>query len=224
MKLLSVVSAAMLFLSAVPSIAGNIQANISGTAIQGSETTVAGSVQYDNTNYPWQEHVISDFLYQDINNKPIHENADIGVKLDRALNSWNYLQAGIRAEFDNHRPDQESITTEVGNGFRIIYNDKMKLSNEFGIGVHSNKNISSTVVSNSVWFSWKITPQVFVSNRFLTEQGLESRYQNLDTYVTNDAKISYSLSPHWALTLENKYKHEQYVRNHTTLLGVSVSF
>jgi putative salt-induced outer membrane protein YdiY len=219
MKLLATILG--LALLASPAYA-ETQLNLNGSLVENSSTTVTSTLQYDSKGDIWQEHFIGDFLYQKVENKEAHTDADIGAKLDYKLDSISYLQAGVRGEFDNLRPNKESITEENGIGYKIIHTDTMKLSDELGIGIHVDKDNNNPIVSNSIWFTWKISPKLTFNNRFLIERGFNK--QSVDSYTSNIATLNYNVSPKLELTIQNKYKTEEYVRNNTTLLGITVNF
>ena len=212
---------AFLLLLTTPAYADIFAANISGSIVDGASTTVAGTLQYDSKESDWQKHVITDFLYSNPYKGSLHGYADISTKINYKLNDINYLQSGLRGEYDNKRRRRESVTFEIGNGVKILDNKYFKVSNEFGVGIHKNDTMQSLIISDSFWFTWYITSKLEFVNRFLIEQGIQSKYTN-DSYRTNVAILSYKLSPGLAVTIQNKYKKEEYVNNTTTLLGLTL--
>ena len=214
-----------LMLIATPVFAQTTELSLSGTRTAGISTVVNGSAQYDTKSDIWQEHLIGDFMYHDVYGKPSITDANIGAKIDYKINDLSYLQSGIRGEYNNSRPTAPaSGTYEIGGGYKVFHTDNIKLSEEFGVGVHVNEVSSSPVLSNSIWLTWKLLPQVELSDRYLIEQGLDKRYLKKDTYTTNDIKVKYRLTTNMFVTLENKYKTETQVHYNTSLIGISLRF
>ena len=223
-------------LLATSALADNFSASLNGSVIDNTgtytksgsasnSTIFTGSVAYNNVGPLFQEHASGDFLYQDVSGKTIHENADMGSKLDYNLNTSNYIQGGLRLEYDNLRKNTLSLTSEIGDGFRIIHTNTMHLSNEFGVGIHSDQSQSaSPVISDSIWFNWAIAPKITLNNKFLTEQAIGDNKLGYDTYVNNIAVLSYALTSHLSVHLENRYHHEKFNDNKTSLVGLSLSF
>lgn len=219
-----ILSCILLFTSASACARESFQSGINGSIIQGSGTVVNGTFQYDGVENTWQQHYTGDFLYKNFQNVPIHTNADFGVKLDYKLADTYYLQAGARGEYDNLRTDPYSISTEFGVGYKFIHTNTMKLSNEFGIGKHIDKFGSSPIISNSLWFTWKITDRLTFSNKLLIERGWEKKSIGDDYYISNIAGLSCKLSPNVDLTIQQKYKKERETRTNVTLLGLALHF
>jgi len=200
------------------------QISLNGSFVQGSGTVLNSTFQYDGVESKWQEHYIGDFLYKKFDGTRVHTNADLGVKLDYNLTDAFYLQGGVRSEYDNLKHDTYSATTELGVGVRLVHNSKVKLSDEFGVGVHSQRFGDTPVVSNSLWFTWKIADNLVFTNKFLIERGMHRNYLNTAYYTSNITALSYKLSPTIDLSIQQKYKKEPVVMTNITLLGLALHF
>jgi putative salt-induced outer membrane protein YdiY len=198
------------------------QASLAGSFVQGSGLVSNGSFQYDGVENIWQQHYTGDFFYKNVEGEQMHFNSDLGVKLDYRLANTYYLQTGVRGEYDNLRDDPESLTIETGGGYKFIHTSNLKLSDEFGFGPHIDKNGTSPVVSNSIWFTWVITPKVTLSNKFLIERGWQKSYVDDDYYTSNLTAITYKLFTTVDLSIQQKYKKEQNVTTNVTLFGLTV--
>jgi putative salt-induced outer membrane protein YdiY len=222
MKLLPTIILGFILFYSTTNSQESLQANLSGSLVQGSGTVASGTFQYDGVEKIWQQHYIGDFLYKDVANERMNLNIDFGTKIDYKLNNINYLQAGIRAEYDNLRDDSESLTLETGFGHKFIHTAKLRLSDECGIGVHVDYNGSSPVISNSIWLTWIIMPNLIFSNKFLIERGWEKSFVDNDYYTSNITALSYKLSSKVELTLQHKYKKEQNDNTKVALIGLTV--
>lgn len=200
------------------------QLSLNGLLVQGSGSTLNGAVQYDGVENVWQQHYIGDFLYKNTNDSPTHTNADIGVKLDYKLTNRYYLQSGVRGEYDNLRDDPYSITTEAGIGYKFIHTSTVRLSDELGLGTHTDKHGSSPIVSNSIWITWKITGKLTFSNKLLIERGWGENHLEDDYYTSNITALVYTLSPKIDLNVQQKYKKERTAYSNITLLGLALHF
>jgi putative salt-induced outer membrane protein YdiY len=198
--------------------------SLNGSFVQGSGTVLNSTFQYDGVESKWQEHYIGDFLYKKFDGTVVHTNADLGVKLDYNLADTYYLQGGVRGEYDNLKNDTYSATTEFGIGVRLVHTSKVRLSDEIGVGVHSQRFGEVPVASNSLWFTWKIDNNLVFSNKFLIERGLHRNYLNTTYYTSNITALSYKLSPTLDLSIQQKYKKEPDIVTNITLLGLALHF
>jgi len=217
----------LIFTLYASSAMASVTASLNGSSINNngkSSEVVTGSFAFNNVDRLWQQHVTSDFLYQN-NSATDHYDFDTSAKIDRNLDSRNYLQAGLRLEYDNLRKNTISLTSEIGHGYRLFHTKNLSLSNELGIGIHSDKSeTAAPVVSDSIWFTWKATPRVTVANKFLTEQAIGNNKFGYDTYTNNIFTVSYALNSHVAVHIENRFRHEKFNNNKTTLVGLAVNF
>jgi putative salt-induced outer membrane protein YdiY len=199
-------------------------ADLSGSFIQGSGAVTNGTFQYDGVETDWQQHYTGDFLFKSIKSQSIHTNADFGAKLDYKLANTYYLQAGTRGEYDNLRDDLYSITNEIGGGYKFIHTKKIKLSDELGLGLHSDRFSSSSIISNSVWFTYCITENLTFNDKFLIERGWKKSYLEDTRYTSNITIFTYKLTPKVDLTIQQKYKREKTSNINVTLIGLALHF
>lgn len=185
-----------------------------------SSSIIAGSIDYEKEGKKWKQNFGSEVLYQNSGKFPVY-NVEITGKLGRNIDAKNYIKADFRFEYDNTKKNTMAITSVIGHGYRFIRNDKMRLSNELGIGVYGDQLKNIPIVSDSIWFSWKITPNVSIGNKLLIEKSISNSDEN---YITNTSTIGYSLNSRASIHMENRIYKENSIDSNTTLLGLTVQF
>lgn len=205
--------------------AAEVEASLNGSIIDVAGKTnkvIAGSIDYENEGNKWKQNLGAEVLYQDSGNTPLY-NVELSGKLGHNIDAKNYIKAGLRFEYDNSRKNTMALTSVIGHGYRIIRNDKMRLSNELGIGVRGDQSKTVPIMSDSIWFSWKVTPTITIGNKFLVEKSIGGESIKGASYINNIATASYDLNSHLSVHIENRFYHETY-DNKTTLLGITAKF
>lgn len=209
-------------LFSMPAFAG-VEASLNGSMINNngkSSNVIAGSIDYEKEDAKWKKNLGAEVLYQDLGKTPMY-NVELSGKLGRNIDAKNYIKAGFRLEYDNTKQNTLALTSVIGHGYRFIRNDKIRLSNELAVGVRGDKFKNIPIVSDSVWFSWKITPSVSVGNKFLIEKSIG---KDDEKYIYNTSTVNYSLNDKASIHIENRIYKENFVDSNTTLLGLTVQF
>lgn len=200
-----------------------VEATLNGSMINNngkSSNVIAGSVDYEKEDTKWKKNLGAEVLYQDLGKSPMY-NVELSGKLGRNIDAKNYIKAGFRLEYDNTKQNTLALTSVIGHGYRFIRNDKMRLSNELAIGVRGDQLKNIPIISDSIWFSWNISPNVSVGNKFLIEKSIG---KSDEKYIYNTSTINYSLNAKTSIHIENRIYKENFVDSNTTLLGMTVQF
>jgi len=185
-----------------------------------SSNVISGSIDYEKEDTKWKKNLGAEVLYQDLGKTPMY-NVELSGKLGRNIDAKNYVKAGFRLEYDNTKQNTLALTSVIGHGYRFIRNDKMRLSNELAVGIRGDQFKNIPIVSDSIWFSWKVTPTITIGNKFLIEKSIGKADEK---YIYNTTTANYELNSRSSVHIENRIYKENFVDSNTTLFGLTVQF
>ena len=89
----------------------------------------------------------------------------------------------------------------MGWGYKILKTEKIKISNEFAVGVLHTDIRNELIFRNSLWFFYKVAPKLNFSNKFL--------YEAADTpLIRNETEFNYLLTDKIKIGLKNIYTED----------------
>lgn len=173
--------------------------SLGGTVINGDNIVLTGAFKHVIDTGPREYSFETDLLYKSANGVTSREQINAFAKINQDIHPKHYLQVGVRYRHDPRTFSEDQVVYSIGHGFRIVKNDRTKISNELSIGYkHGTGGYSDVVVRESLWISHKVNKKVTISNQFLIEQG--SR-----TFIQNRAEIKYKLSDKTSFSMQDLY-------------------
>ena len=173
--------------------------SIGGTIINDDNITLTGAFKHVTDTGPREYSFETDVLYKSANGVTNREQINSFAKINQDIHPKHYVQAGVRYRHDPRTFSEDQIVYSIGHGYRIVKNDRTKISNEISVGYkHGSNNYSDVVVRESLWISHKLNKVVTVSNQFLIEEGKR-------TFIQNKAEVKYKLSDRLSFSLQDLY-------------------
>jgi len=173
--------------------------SLGGTVINDDNIVLTGAFKHVTDTGPREYSFESDILYKSANGVASREQINAFAKINQDIHPKHYVQAAIRYRHDPRTFSEDQAVYSIGHGFRILKNDKSKISNELSVGYkHGTGGYSDIVVRESLWISHSLYTAVSVSNQFMVEQG--SR-----TFIQNRAEIKYKLSEKTSFSIQDLY-------------------
>ena len=199
-----ILSAALLFsFPAYAQVERETSGSLGGTVINDDNIVLTGAFKHVTDTGPREYSLESDILYKSANGVTSREQVNAVAKINQDIHTKHYVQVGVRYRHDPRTFSEDQVVYSIGHGFRIIKNDKTKLSNELSVGYkHGTGGYSDIVVRESIWLSHNLSKTVSVSNKFLIEQG--SR-----TFIQNKAEIKYKLSEKTSFSIQDLYTKDK---------------
>ena len=183
--------------------------SIGGILINDDDITLTGSLKYINDTGPREISVEADAIYRTGNDRTAREQVNAFIKLNQDIHPSHYIQASVRYRHDSRSFSQDQVAYTVGHGYRIIRNDRTRLSNELSVGYkHGSDGYSEFIVRDSIWLSHKLSKTTTVSNKFLIEQGNR-------TFIQNRLEVSFRLTENTTFKLQDIYTRDS--RNDNTM-------
>ena len=173
--------------------------SLGGTVINDDNIVLTGAFKHVTDTGPREYSFESDILYKSANGVTSREQINAFAKVNQDIHPNHYVQAGVRYRHDPRTFSEDQVVYSIGHGFRIVKNDKTKISNELSVGYkHGTGGYSDVVVRESLWVSHSLSKALSVSNKFMIEQG--SR-----TFIQNKAEIKYKLSEKTSFSIQDLY-------------------
>ena len=180
--------ALMFSLPAYAQVERETSGSLGGTVINDDNIVLTGAFKHVTDTGPREYSFESDILYKSANGVTSREQINAFAKINQDIHPRHYVQIGARYRHDPRTFSEDQAVYSIGHGYRIIKNDKTKISNELSVGYkHGTGGYIDTVVRESIWISHNLSKTVSVSNKFLIEQGDR-------TFIQNKAEIKYMLS------------------------------
>ena len=212
----------LLLLFALPAFAEETYTAKIGGTITTTSDLYNGTFNYvnrDKEDTPWSYYVDSDFFYSKSGTKVGRNEVNAFAKTNYELGDGdNYLQAGVRYEYNQFAPYKEIVTPGIGHGYRFFHTPDLKLSAETSIGYATGSTgLDQTVFRESIWASYKIAPKTTVSNKFMWERG------GLIDYKRNVLEVDYDFSEHIVGSVTNTLVRD-WRNTSTTIFSVGLKF
>ena len=173
--------------------------SLGGTVINDDNIVLTGAFKHVTDTGPREYSFESDILYKSANGVTSREQINAFAKVNQDIHPKHYVQVGVRYRHDPRTFSEDQVVYSIGHGFRIVKNDKTKISNELSVGYkHGTGGYSDIVVRESIWISHKLNSKLTASNQFMIEQG--SR-----TFMQNRAEIKYKLNEKTSFSIQDLY-------------------
>jgi len=183
------------------SAASEGSAKFGATLINGDSTTLNTSI-----DQLWELETIEISLEVDY----LYKEQDSIVKMDK-FNTVNKINIDLTEKYygfsvlsydtDNLRPSGDRIVGGAGFGWRIFRNDQWRISNESSIAYLTTDAVSEAIYRNSLWIAYKLSDDLSITNKTLTETGTTD-------YLRNETAITYNLTELVTVGFSNTYTED----------------
>ena len=154
----------------------------------------------------WERDIEFDYRYQDKKDIRTTNKGLIGFKQRLELKPKHYVFGLIRFDYNEFRPIDSRLQSNIGWGYKILRTEKIKISNEFAVGVLHTDIRNELIFRNSLWFFFKVAPKLNFSNKFL--------YEAADTpLIRNETEFNYLLTDKIKVGLKNTYTEDPFSDN-----------
>ena len=154
----------------------------------------------------WERDIEFDYRYQDKKDIRTTNKGLIGFKQRLELKLKHYIFGLIRFDYNEFRPIDSRLQSNIGWGYKILRTEKIKISNEFAVGVLHTDIRNELIFRNSLWFFYKVAPKLNFSNKFL--------YEAADTpLIRNETEFNYLLTDKIKIGLKNTYTEDPFSDN-----------
>ena len=154
----------------------------------------------------WERDIEFNYRYQDKKDIRTTNKGLIGFKQRLELKPKHYVFGLIRFDYNEFRPIDSRLQSNIGWGYKILRTEKIKISNEFAVGVLHTDIRNELIFRNSLWFFYKVAPKLNFSNKFL--------YEAADTpLIRNETEFNYLLTDKIKMGLKNTYTEDPFSDN-----------
>ena len=154
----------------------------------------------------WERDIEFDYRYQDKKDIRTTNKGLIGFKQRLELKLKHYIFGLIRFDYNEFRPIDSRLQSNIGWGYKILRTEKIKISNEFAVGVLYTDMGNELIFRNSLWFFYKVAPKLNFTNKFL--------YEAADTpLIRNETEFNYLLTDKIKMGLKNTYTEDPFSDN-----------
>jgi len=184
---------------------------LGGTVVKDSSAVVTTAFDHAKEYGRWQHSIESTYIYNEKNEVRTRNEGYFMFKENYELDNRNYVLGSVRYDYDEFRVDQSSARTTLGagHGYKLIRTDRLKMSNELSIGQMYQTGNWGSVVTNSLWMSYKVAQRVTFSNKLLVDWATE-------TYVRNRTELSYQFDEGFIVSMNNLYTKDPIIDNITS--------
>ena len=188
-----------------PMANGAGQADFGGKYDDGDLYTIT-SLDLSWESGSWERDIEFDYRYQDKKDIRTTNKGLIGFKQRLELKPKHYVFGLIRFDYNEFRPIDSRLQSNIGWGYKILRTEKIKISNEFAVGVLHTDIRNELIFRNSLWFFYKVAPKLNFSNKFL--------YEAADTpLIRNETEFNYLLTDKIKMGLKNTYTEDPFSDN-----------
>ncbi len=180
------------------SVAADGSARFGATLINSDSTTLNTSI-----DQLWELDTIEislevDYLYKEQDNIVKMDKFNTVNKINVDLTEKYYGFSVLSYDTDKLRASGDRIVGGAGFGWRIFRNDNWRISNESSIAYLTTDSVSEAIYRNSLWIAYKLSDDLSITNKTLTETGTAN-------YLRNETAITYNLTELVTVGFSNTY-------------------
>ena len=154
----------------------------------------------------WEKDIEFNYRYQDKEDIRTTNKGLIAFKQRYEFNPKQYVFSLSRYDYNEFRSINSRLQINIGWGYKILRTEKIKMSNEFAIGVLYTDVGTEVIFRNSLWFFYKVAPKLNFTNKFL--------YEASDIpLLRNETGFNYLLTDKIKISLKNIYTEDPYSDN-----------
>jgi putative salt-induced outer membrane protein YdiY len=181
------------------------QAELGGKLDDG-DLSIITSIDYSWPTQKFERDIEFDYRYKDENDLVVTNKGLIAFKQRYEFNPKQYVFSLSRYDYNEFRSINSRLQSNIGWGYKILRTEKIKMSNEFAIGVLYTDAGTEILFRNSLWFFYKVAPKLNFTNKFL--------YEASDIpLIRNETAFNYLLTDKIKISLKNIYTEDPYSDN-----------
>ena len=204
----TILVAGLLFLFCNPAF-GSTTANL-GLTLVDSDATFNGKFKHNVEKGKWQSNYEAAYVFKKSDGIEKTNDFYFQFKENYALTDKSYVIGVAQFDYDKFRTAYDTRTVVgAGYGYKILRTEKWKASNEISLAfLKSNSN--EMIVRNSLWVTYKFSPNLNLTNKLLYESGN-------DMYLRNSTDLMYKLTDKISIGVGNTYTDNIETRNVFTI-------
>ena len=131
------------------------------------------------------------------------------TKINYTFAPKHYVFGQLIYDTDKFRTDETRTSLTAGYGYKLLRTERFKASNEISLAfLKSDSN--EMIVRNSLWVTYKFSPNLNLTNKLLYESGN-------DMYLRNSTDLMYKLTDKISIGVGNTYTDNIETRNVFTI-------
>jgi putative salt-induced outer membrane protein YdiY len=172
-----------------------------GGKLDDGDFSIITSVDYGWLAGKFERDIEFNYRYSDKNNKTSTNKGLIEYKQRLEFKPKHYAFTLTRYDYNEFRSIDSRLQSNVGWGYKILRTEKIKISNEFAVGILYTDIGDEIIFRNSLWFFYKVAPKLNFTNKFL--------YEAANTpLIRNETEFNYLLTDKVKIGLKNIYTED----------------
>ena len=202
-------AACVLFISTCNPVFASTTANL-GLTLVDSDATFNGKFKHNVEKGKWQSNYEAAYIYKKSDGVEKTNDAYFQFKENYELTDKSYVIGVAQLDYDKFRTAYDMRTVlGAGYGYKILRTEKWKASNEVSLAfLKSDSN--ELIVRNSLWVTYKVSPNLSLTNKLLYESGN-------DMYLRNSTDLMYKLTDKISIGVGNTYTDSISTKNIFTI-------
>ena len=172
-----------------------------GGKFDDGDLSIITSVDYGWKTGNIEKDIEFDYRYSDKNGKTSTNKGLIEYKQRLEFKPKHYVFTLSRYDYNEFRSIDSRVQSNAGWGYKILRTDKIKMSNEFALGLLYTDMGNELIFRNSLWFFYKVAPKIDFTNKFLYEAS------NIPL-IRNETGFNYLLSDKLKIGIKNIYTED----------------
>ena len=140
-----------------------------GGKLDDGDFSIITSVDYGWLAGKFERDIEFNYRYSDKNNKTSTNKGLIEYKQRLEFKPKHYAFTLTRYDYNEFRSIDSRLQSNVGWGYKILRTEKIKISNEFAVGILYTDIGDEIIFRNSLWFFYEVAPKLTFTNKFLYE-------------------------------------------------------
>ena len=178
-----------------------------GGKLDDGNLSITTSVDYSWLAGKFERDIEFDYRYKGEDEIVNTNKGLIAFKQRYEFKPKHYTFGLVRYDYNEFRPITYRRQVNIGWGYKILRTEKIKMSNEFAIGVLYTDVGTEVIFRNSLWFFYKVAPKLNFTNKFLYEAS------NVPL-IRNETAFNYLLTDKIRISLKNVYTEDPDNKNY----------
>ena len=172
-----------------------------GGKLDDGDFSIITSVDYGWLAGKFERDIEINYRYSDKNNKTSTNKGLIEYKQRLEFKPKHYAFTLTRYDYNEFRSIDSRLQSNVGWGYKILRTEKIKISNEFAVGILYTDIGDEIIFRNSLWFFYEVAPKLTFTNKFLYEA-------SSIPLIRNETQFNYLLTDKIKIGLKNIYTED----------------
>ena len=134
-----------------PVVNGAGQADLGGKLDDG-DLSITTSVDYSWPAGKFEKDIEFDYRYKEVDERKDTNKGLIAFKQRYEFKPKHYTFGLVRYDYNEFRPITYRRQVNIGWGYKILRTEKIKMSNEFAMGILNTDMGNELIFRNSLWF------------------------------------------------------------------------